>query len=493
MSSLSSQPVPARTSAPPPRTTSALGTPERASLTEGSIARTLLWFALPTLASNILQSINTSINSAWIGRLLGEDALTASANANSLIFLLIGAVFGLGMAATVLIGQSLGAENLEQAKRTIGTSVTFFSGASVVMCAFGIAFAPEILRAMHTPHDALPLAAAYLRVIFSALPGMYLYSFVMMALRGAGDATTPFRFLLLSTVIDCGLNPCLILGLGPFPKLGIAGSAAASVIAQWLSLAALLVQLYRRQHFLRLTRAELRYLIPDPSLLRALLLKGVPMGMQVIVVSSSMLAIISLVNSFGSRTTAAYSACLQLWSYIQMPAFAVGSAVSAMAAQNVGAQLWKRVARIAQIGILYNVLLTGSLVLLVTFASRRAFGIFLGDNRDAVLIAQHIHHIVSWSFVLFGVSFVLSSVMRATGAVVPPLVIMFLSLWVVRLSFAHALAPVLHADAIWWSFPLGSIVSVVMSALYYRSGRWRRARLLDSVPASSSASPMSEA
>jgi putative MATE family efflux protein len=462
----------------------------QAVLTEGPIAKTLLYFSLPTLASSVLQSLNASINAAWIGRLLGERALTASANANSLIFFLLGAVFGLGMAATVLIGQSLGAQNLDQAKRTLGTSFTFFAAVSIVLAAAGIVFAPHVLLAMRTPTDALPLAAAYLRVIFVALPGMYLYTFAMMALRGAGDARTPFKFLLLSALLDVVLNPLLILGWGPIPALGIAGSATATLIAQWTALAALVLSLYRRRHFIRLARGEAHYLRPDPVILRALLTKGIPMGLQVVVVSSSMIAMISLVNRYGSHTTAAYGACFQLWNYIQMPAFAVGSAVSSMVAQNVGARLWGRVNRIAQIGVLYNVALTGTLVVLVSLASERAFALFLGEGSEAIDIAKHIHLLVSWSFVLFGVSFVLSSVMRATGAVIPPLLILFIALWVVRLPFAYALTPLLQADAIWWSFPVGSVVSIVLCAAYFQSGRWRRARLLDSLPPIESVPPV---
>jgi putative MATE family efflux protein len=454
----------------------------RANLTEGPIARTLLLFTLPTLASSVLQSLNASINAAWIGRLLGERALTASANANSVLFFLLGGVFGLGLAATVLVGQSVGARDLVLAKRTIGTCITFFTGLSLVLCSLGFAYAPDVLAAMRTPADTLPLAAAYLRTIFIALPGMYLYTFTMMALRGAGDAKTPFKFLLLSAAIDVSLNPCLIMGLGPFPALGIAGAAVATCIAQWISLAALVSYLYREQHFLRLARGEAHYLWPDREIIRSLLLKGVPMGLQVVVVSSSMIAIISLVNRFGSRTTAAYGACLQLWNYIQMPAFAVGGAVSAMAAQNVGARQWKRVARITQSGILYNVLLTGTLVLLVTLASDRAFAIFLGENQETIKVAKHIHALVSWSFILFGVSFVFSSVMRATGAVIPPLLIVFFSQWVVRIPFANWLMPRLHEDAIWWSFGVGSLVSAIAAGAYYQSGRWKRANLVHSAP-----------
>ena len=339
------------------------------SLTEGSIGRTLFVFSLPILASSILQSLNASVNAIWIGRLLGPAALGASANANSVLFLLLAAVFGTGMAASVLVGQSLGARDLPQAKRTVGTSITFIAVVSVALAVLGSVFAPHLLVALNTPDDVLPLATAYLRIIFYGLPGIYIYTFVMMCLRGAGDAKTPFLFLLVSAALDVSLNPVFIRGLGPIPAMGIAGSATATLIAQWTSLALLVGYLYLKKNRLRIERGEVGYLRLDPTILRALIVKGVPMGMQVIVVSSSALAMIKLVNRFGSGTTAAYGACFQLWSYIQMPAFAVGSAVSSMAAQNVGAGRWDRVARIARDGVVYNVLLTAALVALVSVAS----------------------------------------------------------------------------------------------------------------------------
>ena len=229
---------------------------------------------------------------------------------------------------------------------------------------------------------------------------------------------------------------------------------------------------------LRLTRAELGCLRPAPEILRALINKGVPIGLQIVVMSSSMIVMVSLVNHYGSVTVAAYGACFQLWNYIQMPAFAVGSAVSAMAAQNVGARRWDRVARIATSGVVYNVILTGALVVAVTLVDRKAFALFLGADADAITVALHIHLIVSWSFVLFGVGFVLASVVRATGAVLVPLLIMFVALWVVRIPVALALTPSLGADAIWWSFPVGSLASILMIVAYYRHGHWRQARMM---------------
>ena len=453
--------------------------PDRnASLTKGPVGTTLLMFSLPILASSVLQSLNASINAVWIGRLLGEQALTAGANSNTLLFFLLGAVFGLGLAASVLVGQSLGANDLEGAKRTVGTSLVFFVLLALVIAVTGFVLAPNMLAAMHTPPDALPYASAYLRVIFVALPGMYVYTFVMMILRGAGDARTPFVFLAVSAVLDIALNPLLIRGLGPIPPLGITGSALATCLAQWLALVALIVHLYRKKHFLRIAKGEARYLRVDRVVLGALVKKGVPMGLQMVVMSASMIAMIRLVNRYGSTTTAAYGACFQLWNYIQMPALAVGSAVSAIAAQNVGAKLWDRVDRVARLGVLFNVLMTGTLVLVVALVNRAAFALFLGSSSAAVEIAHHVNTIVSWSFVLFGVSMIFASVVRATGAVWAPLVSLFIALWLVRIPFAYLAVPYWGPDAIWWSFPLGSSTSLVLMGLYYRFGRWREARMV---------------
>jgi putative MATE family efflux protein len=447
-------------------------------LTEGPIARTLLLFALPILGSNVLQSLNASVNAIWIGHYLGEAALTATSNANLILFFLLGVVFGISMATTILVGQAMGTRRLDDAKRIVGTGSAFFIAVSLVVAVFGYFATPELLHLMGTPADAQPYAIAYMRIIFIALPPMYFYTFLMMTLRGAGDSKTPFLFMLLSVALDIGLNPVFIFGIGPFPAMGIAGSALATLIAQSTALLGLIVYLYRRKHFLRLTRGELHLLRPDPAILRSLVVKGLPMGLQMVVISSSAIVMISLVNRYGSQTTAAFGAASQLWTYIQMPALAIGAAVSSMAAQNVGAGLWDRVSRIAKVGVAFNFLMTGVLVAIIYLFNRGALGLFLPGDGDAIAIAQHLNAIVVWSFLLFGVTFVLFGVVRATGAVMAPLVILAIAMWVVRYPFAALLESRFHADAIWWSFPVGSLVSVVLAALYYRFGNWRQAHML---------------
>jgi putative MATE family efflux protein len=447
------------------------------SLTEGSISRGLFQFALPILFANVLQTLNGSVNSIWVGRFLGEAALTATSVANTVMFLLIAAAFGVAMAAAILIGQRIGANDMAAAKRVVGTSATFFAGISVAMAIIGLVICEPILIAMKTPADSLPLAIAYMRVIFLALPCLYMYAFVMSVLRGAGDSKTPFYFMLLSVAIDIGLNPVFIFGLGPIPRLGIAGSALATFVSQAISLTALVMHLYRRRHLLVLHKDELSMLRLDWMVVGTLIKKGIPMSAQMLVVSLSGVLMISIVNHFGVDTAAAFGASLQLWNYIQMPAFAVGMAVSSMAAQNVGARKWDRVASIARVGVVYALLLTGTAVLLLELFASHAYALFLPAGSAAMEASTHINRIVTPSFVFFGITMVLFGVVRAAGAVMAPLIGLILSLLAVRVPLAEAFIDRLGADSVWWSFPLSSAFAATLAVLYYKYGGWRSAHM----------------
>jgi len=455
---------------------------QRRDLTQGPIAPTLFLFALPILGGNVLQSLNGSVNAIWVGRFLGEEALAAVANANNILFFLLGAVFGVGMAATILVGQAMGRQDLAGARRVIGTSATFFIAVSLMVAALGLPFSHRVLAWMGTPAAALPYADAYLKIIFAAVPFLYVFAFLSAILRGAGDTRTPFLFLLLVVALDIALNPLLIFGAGPLPRMGIAGAATATLVANVLGLVAMLGWLRHRRHPLWISRHERPLYRPDFAIVRALVVKGVPMGVQMVLISLAMIAMMTMVNAHGTDTTAAYGAALQLWTYVQMPAMAIGAACSSMAAQNVGAGRWDRVAATTRAGVATNFLLTGLLIAPLVLADRYTLALFLPEGSAALALARHLNHIAVWSFLFFGVTFVIAGVVRATGAVLAPLLILGFALWAVRIPFAAWLQPRTGADAIWWSFPVSSVVAMLLSAAYYRWGGWRRARMLPAQP-----------
>lgn len=450
-------------------------------LTQGPIASTLLLFAIPTLASNILQSLNGSINAIWVGRFLGAQALAATANANIIMFLMFSVVFGFGMASTVVIAQSMGARDLDAARRAFGSAVGFCSMLGLAVATAGWIGAPALLRLLATPVEAFDLALVYLRVIFFAMPATLLVVMIMMGLRGAGDARTPLIFMIVSVAVDLILNPVLILGLGPIPAFGIAGSAAATAAAGVVSLIGVIAFIYAKDLPLRLRGAELRYLWPAADQLRILMVKGLPMGLQMIVMSASGLVMIGLVNREGLLVTAAYGAAQQIWTYLQMPAMAMGAAVSAMAAQNVGAGRWDRISRITGYGIGYLLAITGTMVAIILMFHEILLSLFLGSNDAAIAAAWNMQLLASWSFMLFGCTMILFGVMRANGVVVAPLLILCFTLFGVRLGFYELAYPLMGADALWLSFPAGSATALLLAWAVYARGGWRKARLMTPV------------
>jgi len=446
-------------------------------LTQGPIFATLVLFTLPTLVSNVLHSMNGSINSIWVAHFLGEAALAATANANIIMFLMFSVIFGFGMAANVVVGQAFGRGDLATARHAFGSAIGFCLGLTILIAIAGYLWSEHILATLSTPPEVFRLAKAYLHYTFFGLPAGLMFLMVMMGLRGGGDAMTPLWFMILSVTLDICLNPVFILGLGPAPQMGIAGSAFASALASYISLAAMIAYIYWRDLPLRLRGHEWRYLKPDWKLLRVVAGRGVPMGLQMIIMSLSTLVIIGFVNREGTETVAAFAASQQLWNYIQMPAMAVGGAVSSMAAQNIGAGKWDRVEQTTRIAIGINLLLTGVLIGLVTLFDRPILALFLEGGGDAIEIGRHMMHIVNWTYMIFGVAMVMFGTMRANGVVLAPLLILTFSLFVVRIGFYFVSYPAMGVDALWFSFPISTFVSLVLAALYYRYGRWRDVKL----------------
>lgn len=445
----------------------------RGDLTEGPVMKTLLVFAVPTLLSNVLQSLNGTVNSIWVGRLLGEDALAATANANIIMFLVASAAFGFGMAGTVLIGQRWGARDVDGARRAFGSAVGFSGLVMVAIAALGYALAPQLLDAMATPGSAYDLALVYIRLMFVSMPFGMVSVILAMGLRGTGDAKTPLIFMALTVAIDVALNPVLIAGIGPFPALGIAGSAISTIAASLVAFFGTVAYVYAKDLPLRLRGAEIGYLKPRREELNFIVRKGLPMGAQMLVMSAAGVIAIGLVNREGLLMTAAFGAAMQLFNYLQMPAMAIGGAVSAMAAQYIGARRWDRIDQIANAGVLVNLAMTGVLTALLLAFDRPLLGLFLGPESPAVDLARHIQFIAIWSFVLFGVTMIYTATMRAGGAVMVPLLIVGVALYPVRLGFYYATYDWLGSDAIWWSFPVGSVAAVAMAWSFYRYSGWR--------------------
>jgi putative MATE family efflux protein len=433
--------------------------------------------ARPTLGANVLQSLNGSVNAIWIGNILGPEALAASSNATLIMFLMYAALFGFGMASTILIGQAYGRKDIESVRRTVGSAAGLFLTLAIVIAALGYREADALLGLLKTPPEARPLASTYLSVIFLSMPPAFVFTLLGMSLRGTGDSVTPLIWSLVNVALDIALNPLLMAGWFGFPALGIAGAALATLLATTIALAGLLLHIYVRDKAIRLRGSELAYLVPDFRLLRVIVVKGIPMTVQMLVLSGSGLVMMGLINREGWMTVTAYSVTQQLWNYISMPALAIGGAVSAMVAQNIGANRWDRVAQITRSGIGASLILTISLVVILTLFDRLFFGLFVAQGSPVIPIAIHINWLATYSLVFFGITMTLFGTVRANGAVWAPLIMLIISMIPFRIGTALLFRPIIGVDAVWHSFPASSAVTALLAVLYYRFGNWRTARM----------------
>lgn len=452
-------------------------TEQQRSLIEAPVGKTLFYFAMPVLLGNIFQSLNGFFNAIFVGNLLGENALAAVSNGNHVVFLMA-TIMGISMACSILVAQAVGGERIEEAKRVVGTSTVFFLFLSLLLSILGNIFTPQLLDWMNTPQESKELAESYLRIQFFTVPFINMMQFVMAILRGSGDSKIPFYFLAGAVILDIILNPLLIQGTGPLPQMGVAGSSLASLLAQAVSLILMIGYLYYQKYFLRITWKERSYFRLDWVILRAVIQKGTPMALQMFVVASSAFAFIQLVNRFGAEATAAFSAATQLSNYVQMPSFAIGSAVTSMAAQNIGANRWDRVNRITGSGVVIQVFISGMMAAGLLIWNQEALKLFVDDPKT-VAIGMEINTITLWSFVIFGIMPVVSGVVRSTGAVMVPLLITIIALWGIRIPFSYWLADIYGLAAIWWTIPIGFTVAVALNTLYYFLGSWREAKMLD--------------
>jgi putative MATE family efflux protein len=447
--------------------------PQR-DLTSGPVVATLFFFALPALGVNILQSINGSVNAIWVGRLLGEGALAATSNAGMVMFLMIASLFGFATATTILIGQSMGRRDIDHVRKVVGGAVGLFLLAGLATALFGWIFTPQLLAMLSTPPEAFPLAVAYLRVVFISMPTLFVMILLTSALRGVGDAVTPFWSTVLNVVLDVILNPVLILGIGPFPKLGIAGSGLAMLIASLASTGFLIWQVYAKDLTIRLRGSELAYLRPSWGITSSISRLGLPMGLSMIILSLSGVVMIGLINREGVNLAAAFGVMSQLWNYVMMPGVAVGIAVSAMVAQNIGANRWDRVNRVAWAGIGINIIMQFLLIALVTIFIRPLLSLFLTEGSAAIPLSIHMNYMIGWTYAAMGVSMITMSVVRANGAVIAPLIFLIISMIFVRIGIGFGLHPKYGADAIWWAFGVSTVAAVAMGMGYFLHGGWRK-------------------
>lgn len=445
-------------------------------MTTGSIPRLLLLFSLPMLAASSLQVVQNVINGIWIGNFLDRDALAASQASFPLLFIMMALGGGFSLAANILIAQFVGARRFSEVRTVVQTSTVAMLVLSLLLMILGQLFAVPILRAINTPPEVMDIAAQYLRLILLGLPwgfGLFLFS---SNLRGAGDSTTPMRFLALSVILTIVLDPILMLGWLGFPRYGLPGTALASIIAQLVAFIGL--ALYMRKHDYLVT-PNWKQLRVEPHVLWMLIKLGFPPAIQQSIVSFSLLVITAILNGFGTEVTAAFNIAMRIDSVAFLPAMTIGMAVSTLVAQNIGAGKLERVAPIFRWGLLLAVSISLLISLFAIFTPGMLMHVFTHDQQ---LINEGIGYlrIVGITYVIFAAMFVANGVINGAGQTMATTIFSIIGLLIFRIPLAEFLAHRMQSpQGVWYAMLISVSVAALISVGYYFSGRWKGVKLVD--------------
>lgn len=434
-------------------------------LSEGKERKQIFYFALPMLLGNLFQQFYNIVDSIIVGNMINKEALAAVGASFPVIFTLISFVIGIGSGATIVISQYFGAKQYKNVIRTIDTTYIFMFVISIVITSIGLLFGESVFKLLALPEELLPLALEYFQIYILGSFVFFGFNTTSSILRGLGDSKTPVYFLIIATVVNIALD---LLFIGVF-KWGIAGAAWATVISQAGAFFTAVLYLNRTHELMRFSILKFVF---DWRIFKQSLRIGLPTSFQQSFVAIGMMAVMGIVNKFGTNVIAAYSVGMRLNSLATLPAMTISSALSTFVGQNLGA---KRIDRVRQ-GFISTLFISGGISIVVSLIvilfGKELMSLFTND-REIIQIGAEYLIIIGSFYVLFSIMFSIIGVLRGAGVTVIPMISSLVSLWAVRIPLAYTLSDSMGYTGIWWANPIGWVVGLIIVLLYYLSGKWK--------------------
>jgi putative MATE family efflux protein len=435
-------------------------------LSVGNESRLIFQFAMPMLIGNVFQQLYNVVDSAIVGNFIGKQALAAVGSSFPIIFTLMSLLIGVAIGFTIVIAQYFGAKDMVDVKRSIDTLYVFLFIASIFISIIGISFSRQIFQLIQVPGEVLPLAVQYFNIYMMGAVLYFGFNGISAVLRGLGDSKTPLYFMILSTLLNIGLDLLFVVVF----KLGVKGVAYATLLAQFITLLVLVVYLNKKHE---LVKVNFKKLVFDYPIFRKSMKIGFPIGFQQAFVAMSMMAMYWLVNRFGTNTAAAYSVVFRIDSFAAMPAMNFANALSTFVGQNLGARKPERVKR----GLISTISMTSAIsvtlsILTILFGTQ-IMKIFTQDP-EVIDIGKGYLLIVTGFYIVFTTMFQVGGVMRGAGDTFIPMLITFFALWVVRIPVCYFLSEEIGFTGIWWGIPIAWAVGLLLHSAYYLTGRWKK-------------------
>lgn len=435
--------------------------------TQGNILKQLIFFSAPIMVTNFLQVSFQFIDSLWVGNLLGANALGAVAISGTVIFAVLSFIIGINQATLTILSQLKGKQDEEGLKQYVNAFVVTLFLLSIILGCIGFFLAQPILRMLDTPDGMMDAATLYLQINFLGIIFLFGYNFVATLMRAVGESKAPVYFVVMAVLLNAVLDPLFISVFG----FGIAGAAYATVFAQGI---AFLFGMY-----LAIKRKLVPFSwpkMPDKKEILLILKMGVPSGLQMLVISAGVTAIMSVVAGFGEDVLAGFGAAQRLDNLIMLPATSLGTAVTSLAGQNIGANRWDRVYKIGRYGLVYNLMIMLTFAFFILFFAHIGVQWFIKEER-AVDFGTEYLKIIAFFYPFLGINFILNGVVRASGAMMQVLMLNIISFWVLRYPLTYLFSKLLGDEGIGIGMGVSFVISSLFAFLYYRFGGWRKKEL----------------
>ena len=437
-------------------------------LTEGKVWKVIVRFAVPLLVGNLLQQFYNITDSIIVGQFLGKEALAAVSASFFIYYFIISLVIGVGSGTTVVISQLFGAKQYQKVQLAFSSFFIFMLVGGIILSIAGIIFAEPVFRLTNTPEEVIPQAVAYFRIYIGGTFLFVTFNSIISILRGVGESVRPMLFILITTVLNIAFDLLFILVF----KWGLEGAARATVVSQGIGMCIALAYVNNTHPLLSIKKQDMLF---DWKLFKESLKIGLPTSVQQCAIALGLIALLGIVNSFGTNTLTAYGAAGKIDTIITQAILTLSGALAAFCGQNIGAGRLDRVKKGVQFTMYTNIALG-----LLTFAAVYLFGnemmrIFTKDI-DVVAIGKEYLLIIGGFFIVHGALNVYNGALRGAGDTLFPMITSLVCLWLIRIPLAYYLSSWLGRNGIWWAIGISITIGLIVTFVYYKMGFWKRRR-----------------
>ena len=450
-------------------------------MTYGNPYKLIFLFSVPLLIGNIFQQLYNMVDSIVVGNFVGEKALAAVGTGFPIIFLMSSLFIGISTGATVMVSQFYGARDIKRVNDTVNTIYTAMIIGVIPLSLLGVFLSEPLLRLIQVPDDGtLEMAKIYMIVIFIGIVGNLGFNINSGILQGLGDSRTSLIFLLIAAIINTVLDLVFVLVF----HWDVMGVALSTIIAQIFSWVFGIWFINRRYSEIHIRLFGFHF---DKALFKQAMKLGIPSGIQQALFSVGSLVMQSLVNSFGSAFMAGFNGANKIDTFAFMPIQSFTNAVTTYTGQNIGAGNHERVRKGLRAGMALSV--GTSILMCILVYPLSAFMMRMFSQNQEVIDAgvAYLHELMPF-YALLAISFCFNSVMRGAGEMIVPMISSLFALWLVRVPSAYLLAHFFGGEMIYYSYAIGWVVGILISGLYYATGRWKNKSIVKKMQQQASSS-----